>query len=60
MHSSDVPYDKVNDAENWDWDTYPAGWYETVGFIGPEIGSWSRYIQADREAQERVQINKRL
>jgi len=42
----------MNDAENWDWELYPNGWYETVGFIGPQTGSWDRYLEADRKAKE--------
>lgn len=42
----------MNDVENWDWELYPMGWYETIGFIGPLPASWDRYIEADRKAKE--------
>lgn len=45
----------MNDAETWDWELYPMGWYETVGFIGPQCGSWDRYIEADKKAREEAQ-----
>ena len=48
----DIPYDKVNDTDNWDWEAHPAGWYETVGFIGPSIGAWDKYLEADSKAKE--------
>lgn len=32
--------------------TTDAAWYETVGFAGPQPGSWDRYLEADKMARE--------
>ena len=37
MGAVNISYDKVNDAENWDWAMYPAGWHEMVGIIPSEV-----------------------
>ena len=40
----------VDDVGSWDWELYPAGWYETFGFVWSS--GWLRYLEAERKVRE--------